>query len=162
MDLRFLLQFAAFLGIIAGIIVGKMAKEEFNENRKYVLLFSRVVLSALIIYLAYVSGSLLAFIIGVVGGFFLTATYLYLGLAVASTLASPFSFVVSSLVFLYGINYGTLSFADFNFKILFLHLIVFLIPFSILMIWPVYSNAIVSLSAGLLIGCLENKFLRRY
>lgn len=162
MDLRFLLPFASFLGLIAGIIVGNLAKEEFNDNRKYVLFLSRIILSALVIYMAYISGSLLSFLLGLIVGFFFTATYLYLGLAVASTLASPFSFVIASLAFLYGINYGTLSFSGFNWKILFMHLAVFLLPFSILVVWPVYSNILISLSSGLLIGCLENKFLKRY
>ncbi len=162
MDLQFLLPLAAFLGMIAGIIVGMFSKEEFNTNRKYLLIFSRAVLAALIVYLSYDSGSLISFLVGLVAGFFLTATYLYLGLAVASTLASPLSFIVSSLVLLYGIFYGTLAFSRFDWKMVLLHLAVFLLPFSILMIWPGYSNALMSLSAGLLIGSLENKFVRRY
>src|SRR3989338_2784998 len=162
MGLNFLLPIVAFLGMVSGIITGRLAKEEFNENRRYVLFISRIILSILIVFLSYKSGSILSFLIGLVAGFFLTATYLYLGLAVASTLASPFSFVVSTLVFLYGIPYGTLSFNTLNWRIIFLHMIFFLAPFSILMIWPSYSNVLVSLSSGLLIGCLENNFTRRH
>lgn len=147
-----------FIGMISGIIIGKLSKEEFKANKKYVIFLSRVILSVLIITLAYNSGNIYTFLLGLILGFFIPAVYLYLGLAAASSLASSFSFIVSALAFLYGIPYGTLAFPKLEWKIIFLHLIMFLLPFSILMIWPSYSSALVSLSAGLLIGCLEKKF----
>ncbi len=158
MDLSYILPFAAFIGLAAGIIVGKLSKEEFFANKKYLLLISRIILSALIIYLAYSSGNLLAFLVGIAIGFFFRAAYLYLGMASASALMSPQSLVVSSLIFLYGLPYGTLAFHKVSLKPVLSHLLIFLLPFTIIIIWPNYSSFLMPFSAGLLVGCLERKF----
>lgn len=161
MNIQFFLPLVTFLGLIAGIIINNLTKEEYLANRKYILFLSRIILSVLIIFLASISDSFLGFFIGLIIGFFLKATYLYLGLAAASMLASQSSIIVSSLSFLYGIPYGTLAFYRWNWKMILLHLFFFLMPFLFIS-WFENSDFLVSLSAGLLISGLENKFEARY
>jgi len=105
----------AFLGILAGHFLGKIAKEEVKPGWKNFKLLRRLFLLLLILtslsLLWYSFEWILPFIVGFVLSLFIKQRYLFLGftLVVASTFSSQAFFLFASLIFLYGLPYGTMQ-----------------------------------------------------
>ncbi len=112
---RLLIALIAFLGLLGGYVLTFLAKEEIKPGKKYFLILQRLILIALALLLLSKVWTTTAFIIplilGLLVGFFLKVRYLYLGLALAAAVNLPMDFfvLVASLVFLYGLPYGSTS-----------------------------------------------------
>ena len=134
-----LISIIAFLGSVAGIILARIAKEEIEPGKKYLNILQRVLLFILFIGFLYNTKlsiySVLAFAIGFIVSTLIKYKYFYLG--IASTLSliahSQLTIFVNSIIFLYGLPYGSLL--KDNKKII-INAILYFIPLSLLLIRP--------------------------
>ena len=134
-----LISIIAFLGSIAGVILARIAKEEIEPGKKYLNILQRVLLFILFMGFLYNIKlsiySVLAFAIGFIVSALIKYKYFYLG--IASTLSliaySQLTIFVNSIIFLYGLPYGSLL---KNNKKIIINAILYFIPLSLLLIRP--------------------------
>ncbi len=91
------------LGILAGIIISFLCKEELVSGNKYFKLGIILTLLILIIYSLLINRINYLLIMGLILGFFIKKEYLYFGLLF------PGNFYTIFLIFIYGIPYGITS-----------------------------------------------------
>lgn len=155
----------AFLGLVIGIILANRTKEELKAGKKYFVLLERIVLFVLIIFLLYrVSFSflvILGFFLGFVFFYKLGKIYFYLGLVVllSSLISESFLVLITALIFIFGLAYGTLSYSKK--KIIFGYdLIYFLTPLILLVAKGFVSNNI-EVFLSFCAGALFFKFIKK-
>lgn len=151
---KLIIAIIAFLGLLAGQFLAKIAKEEVKPGLKYFKQLKRLILLALTFALLYpnidqYASWIFPFIIGFILSFFLKKRYLILGfsLVLASTISPQFFLLVAILIFLYGLPYGTLN------KNLLENFIIFAVPFILLFFPEIltdYSPIFLPLLAGTL------------
>jgi len=124
----------AFVGLLVGSLLALFTRDELKSGKKYFILFYRVLLFILIIYLLYLSELnwwLLGLVLGLLFTLVFSELYFYLGLAVFSVMNVYEAF----LVFLVGLPYGTLLFRKKRVKKYVLYsLILFFVPALILLV----------------------------
>lgn len=131
----------SFLGLIAGLIVAKAAKEEIKPGRKYFKVVIRVILFLLVVSFLFLSWTSLyvvvAFLVGLILARYFDRVYFYLGLGLAASVGSSENFflLVNSLVFLFGLPYA----GFIKLKEVYLDAIFFFIPLLLLLIPIVFS-----------------------
>src|SRR3989344_8836269 len=105
-----LLSFISFVGLFAGLLLAIYTKEELKSGEKYFTLLTKVILATIIfVLLYYTKFNLLFLFIGAIIGYFVNKIYLYLGMSVIiSYVSKEFNILTVSLVFLFGLPYGTL------------------------------------------------------
>src|SRR3989344_2481156 len=95
----------AFLGLIFGRVIAKYTKDEIEQSKKYFKILEKTLLFSIILTMLYfVNFNILMifiFVLGFILGYFFWKPYLYLGLGLVS------SYLLTSLVFMYGLVYGT-------------------------------------------------------
>ncbi len=121
--MNLLIAFLVFLGVVFGRILRSLAKEEIKPGKKYFNSFGKLILAILVLVFLYSNFSLLCFvgiIIGFLASFFFKEIYFYLGLGVffSFLISKEYSLLVASLIFIYGLFYGTLKINNLR-KILF-------------------------------------------
>jgi len=112
----FLISLISFLGIIVGIILNKIAKEEIKFGKfgaRYFVWMKRIILILLIIIVTYfienIALVLSFFIIGFILSIFLSEYFsLSLAMLFGFLNESKVFIIISSLVFLYGLPYGSM------------------------------------------------------
>ncbi len=138
----------AFSGIFFGKILRKIAFEEVNNYKKYLVYLQHLVLfvlaASLVYYLNLSIIVLMFFILGFLVSFFLRKRYFYLGLILSSSFFNPALLVISSsLFFLYGLSFGALS------KGILWNLLYFILGFVLVFILPSdFNTYIIAFSAG--------------
>lgn len=154
----------SFIGLIVGMVIALYTKEELKPGEKYFTWFKRTVLLWIILLFVYYSRNELLFLmIGLIAGFmFRLNVYLYLGIALASSFMIMQELIVASLIFLFGLPYGTLK-AKGNLGIRHLkkpavkHAAYFFMPFLILLIKPPLVLLTGFVTGGLIYNLLYNK-----
>ncbi|MBS3159613.1 hypothetical protein J4436_02390 [Candidatus Woesearchaeota archaeon] len=89
------------IGIIFGIILAKKIPEEIKPGKKYFKLFE-ILLLTIIFLISLKEINYILLFIGVIIGYFFTKEYFYFGLLNLSSL-------IISLVFIYGLPFGTIN-----------------------------------------------------
>jgi len=127
----------SFVGLVIGLILSNYTKDELKSGKKYFTLFKRIILIVLIVALLFQAFPnylwvFIFFVVGILVSFLFRKIYFYLGLALFTSFLVSKGFValISSLVFIFGLPYGTpfhhnknkIRFIIFNF-------ILFIIPF---------------------------------
>lgn len=98
----------SFLGLVAGVILAFLTKEELLPGEKYFKLLEKVLLLIIgVVIISYVADFFSFFFIGLVLGVFFRRLYAYAGV-LAAIESKEFLLLVSSLVFLLGLPHGTL------------------------------------------------------
>lgn len=98
----------SFLGLLAGVALSFLAKEELKPGKKYFMLLEKaLLLSISILTIFYIKNFFLFLILGIIAGFVFRRAYFYFGLALPLASGS-FLVLLSSLVFVFGLPHGTL------------------------------------------------------
>ena len=146
----------AFVGILIGLLLAYMARDELKSGKKYFILFYRILLFILIIYLLYLS-EINWWLLGIAAGFLFSLLfselYFFLGLAVFSSL----NIYISFITFLIGLPYGTLLYTKKKVKnYLVFSFVIFFIPALILLV-----NIPLTFVYSFVVGGLFSLFLRK-
>ncbi len=119
--------FIALIGLFFGIFLAYFIKEEIEPGRIYFLVLEIIVLMVLILF--SFKFQIISLIFGLIFGFIIKKEYFYFGIGlVSSTVNKDLNFLYSSLVFVYGMPYGSLLVYEGNLNKLYLDLILFLVP----------------------------------
>ena len=136
----------SFLGQFIGWFIANRTEEELKDGRKYFLVLTNLLIASLIIFSIYYSFNIYLLIIGLIIGFFINKEYLFF-----SVLAMRNDVLLNSLIFIYGLPYGSLNYKSI--KILFMNIPLFFIPFLLLFL----NINFYSLGAGGLLGILVKR-----
>ena len=109
-----LLYIVSFSGVFFGKLLRKVAYEEVKFGEKYLLNFQHFILFILALSLVYFADFnpwfIVLFVLGFIASFLFRKKYFYLGLAlVAASFSQESLILVASLVFIYGLSFGSLS-----------------------------------------------------
>ena len=120
--------FIAVIGIFLGVIISRFTKDEFKQGSLYFKILEIIILFVLTFITIKINFNYLLFIFGIIIGFFVRYEYFYFGVSIVNTiLVKDFNFLISSLVFLYGLPFGTLLNLK-NIKSVILQIVLFLLP----------------------------------
>lgn len=133
----------SFLGQFIGWFIANRTEEELKDGRKYFLILTNLLIVLLIIFSVYYSFNVYLLIMGLIIGFFINKEYLFF-----SVLAMRNDVLLNSLIFIYGLPYGSLNYNSI--KVLFMNILLFFIPFLLLF----FDINFYSLGAGGLLGVL--------
>ena len=103
------LWFISAIGIIAGFFLGKYTKEELKDGEKYFIAIEKTILFILIIFLLYIiKFNPLMVLFSLIGAL----TYhkirkIYFNLGLIFILINTFILEISSLIFMFGLPYGS-------------------------------------------------------
>lgn len=138
-----LVSLIGFLGLIFGIVLGFLTKEELKPGKKYFHLLLNLALLALIFVLmtktlSNLFISAIFFLLGILIGYFLRKNYLYFGIAIVASILidADLMALLAGLIFLYGLANGTLiTGASLNhhkkiYPIIVSNLVLFALPFA--------------------------------
>ena len=126
----------AFAGQFIGYLIAKSAKEEIKPGKLYFNLLKNILLLIIISFSIYYQFNILYLIFGLILGLIIKKEYFYFGLISNSLL-------FSSLIFIYGLPYGTLN----KIKSLLYNFLFFFVALIITFIYPIN----LSLASGALI-----------
>ncbi|MBI2671268.1 hypothetical protein HYX18_04815 [Candidatus Woesearchaeota archaeon] len=168
-----LVSLLAFLGLVFGMFLAFFTKEELKPGRKYFGILLKAVTIVLIVML--ITKSLnnylllsIAFILGMIISFIFRKNYFYLGFIIvgSSFLGDDFFSLISGLVFLFGLPFGTMI-ASNNlnkikklYNIVVSNFILYAIPFLVLFFGNLiqnYTNIIFAFSSGALFVFLVSR-----
>src|SRR3989344_4860014 len=138
-----MLYLVSFLGQFIGWFIANRTEEELKDGKRYFLVLTNLLIASLIIFSIYYSFNIYLLIIGLIIGFFINKEYLFF-----SVLAMRNDVLLNSLIFIYGLPYGSLNYKSI--KVLFMNILFFFIPFLLLL----FDINFYSLGAGGLLGIL--------
>ncbi len=145
------IEIISFLGLVIGYLLAKNIKEELIPGKKWFLILSRLMLLILIIILLKFNFEfLIALIIGIILNYFIKKIYLFLGLILALNINN---ILLSLIVFIFGLAYGTLEYIKFNkinYRSVLINFILFIMPILILFnkFTMIYNNVLTGLAVG--------------
>jgi hypothetical protein len=142
----------SFFGCVFGYIIANFCKDELKFGKLYFKILELIILFSLTLYLF--SFDLLFFIIGFLIAIIIRFEYFYFGIGFISS----GNFLYSSLIFVYGLPFGSLIFMSSNWKKLLINLILFLAGLSSYFIY--YS--LDSFAAGGLFFIFVHKFYKLF
>ena len=142
------ISFLVFLSFLIGNFIAKYTKDEIKTGKRYFLLLEKILLGIFILFLGIQAGfpGILGGILGIILAFFFPNPVIYLGIGLAFSSGSLF---LSSMVFLYGLVYGSLQHLGKKILPFFLF---FMIPSVAVFVFPLTSYApfFLGFSAGAL------------
>ena len=107
--LTILISFIAFLGQVIGELLARISPEEMKPGRKYFSFFEIFFIFVIcILGLVLFPINIWLLLLGIVFGLIFKKTYSYFG-GLLFGLTSNYLFLFSTLVFIYGLFYGTLN-----------------------------------------------------
>lgn len=132
----------SFLGLVLGYILASKVEEELNQGKKWFNILAILILVFLLIEL-FLSAKfnfsfLIALVIGGIINYFIKKTYLFLGIiaVLASFIDKNIILLLSLLIFIFGLAYGTLNYIKFkkiNINNVLINFILFILPFILLL-----------------------------
>ncbi len=135
----------SLLGQYIGYLLASKTKEELKQGEKYFKLICLILLLIIGFYSLILSFDIILLIIGLILGFLIRKEYLYFGLISNNVF-------LASLIFIFGLPYGTLKYKML--KELNLNVALFVFSFAIGYFFNLYS-----LAGGALFGILIKKVL---
>ncbi|MBS3151886.1 hypothetical protein J4230_00590 [Candidatus Woesearchaeota archaeon] len=147
------------LGCFFGYLIARLTKEELKKGLVYFKILELFILALLPFIFLYHSFNIFFFILGMLFGFVFRYEYFYFGVGFFSSfLNKDLNFLTSSLIFIYGLPYGSVLFFVKKFRMLFYNVVLFFIPFLIY-----YLNYdFLSFSAGGLLVLFFMNFYRLF
>lgn len=133
----------SFIGILVGILISKFTKEELKPGKIYFNLIERACLVVITLILIYNYKLSWTVILGLILGYFLVIDYFIFGLILVTTS----NFLISLIVFIFGLPYGSLI----KTKKVLKEFILFIIPTILLLITLDITKEIVSFCVGYLL-----------
>jgi hypothetical protein len=147
----------SFLGLIIGLILSRKFKTELKDINKFLKVIIFITLISIILKLAFLASFNLLFFIGLLIGilitYFVKNNYLHFGfiLMLSNFISDMNKIFFSVLIFIIGIIYPALI--NVSIKRIILSLVLFALPFILLLINISYNNFIIGFSiGGLIIG----------
>ncbi|MEK6974454.1 MAG: hypothetical protein AABW41_04435 [Nanoarchaeota archaeon] len=138
-----LVSLIGFFGLIFGMVLGFLTKEELKPGKKYFhLLLNLALLSLIFILITKILSNLfisaIFFLLGILVGYFFRKNYLYFGIAIVASIIIDANLMVllAGLIFLYGLANGALlTEANLNrhkkiYPIIVSNLVLFALPFA--------------------------------
>jgi len=120
----------SLLGCLFGFILARYTKEELRKGVFYFRLLEILIILILILVILLSSDfNLLLFIMGILIGLMLRFEYLYFGFVLVFPFSNDVLFLLSALIFIYGLPYGSLIYYNKKIKYLIWSVILFFIPF---------------------------------
>jgi hypothetical protein len=159
---QFLIGLISFSGLLFGLLLRKIAPEEIPIGTRTFTIIQYFILFFIMLSLLYRSwfhpSIIIGFPLGMLIARYFRVRYFYLGIALslAFMITNRSVLFISSLIFLYGLPYGTLLSKQVPERIT-RNLLFFLVPFMLLFMQPIVTLSLpffLSLTAGAL-------FLRR-
>lgn len=141
----------SFLGQFTGLIIASKTKEELKQGEIYFKIIEKIILITIICFFSYYYFNIIWIFIGIILGFLFKKEYFYFGLGFVNL--SSFVFLYSSLIFIYGLVYGSLAYYEKKKRILLLNIIWFFIPFALLF----FNYSFIPVTVGALISILVKK-----
>ena len=146
----------SFLGLIVGKVISYYTKDEYESGLKYFKFLEKIIIALLVVVLLFSKVSLMLFLyilIGIIIGVFVREIYLFLGLALLSSLmlTNNLILLISVLIFFFGINNATIN--RINVKRIILNCVIFFVPFLFLLTKS-FINTNLSVFLGITIGGL--------
>ena len=141
----------SLIGQYIGYLLASKTKEELKEGEKYFKLTCLFLLLITGIYSLIISFNIILLTIGLILGFLISKEYLYFGLISNNVFTA-------SLIFIFGLPYGTLKYKNLN--QLNFNLILFVFSFIIGYFLNLYSLAGGALLSILIKKVLYNSILR--
>lgn len=141
-----LIALTSFFGILGGLLLNKIAKEEIKLGKKYFNFIIRICLVIISLILMYNFKASWTVLLGMILAYFIGFNYLFFGLSCVIL----DNFLLYVVIFIYGLPYGTIL--GNNKKIL-NELILFLIPLILLYngLNITYGTEIASIIVGFLL-----------
>ena len=130
----------SFLGLVFGYYLTKRFKQELKDVEKFTVIGISIVIILLIINLVLISNLSLIFVIGIIFGILTSLIikniYFYFGfvLVLSSIINLDARFNVAILIFIYGLLFSNVNFKKINVKFILTNLILFLLPFILLLL----------------------------
>jgi hypothetical protein len=146
-----MLSLIVFSGLLFGILLAYISPEELDGGKKYFEIFSLLVLFGIFLVLIhYFKFSVIGLVLGVISGYFLKRVYFYFGLGLVLSHVLGFNLLFSSLVFIFGLPYGSLLVIKSKklWKEIVIDFVLFLIPFLLLIVKFDYTKILSSFLAG--------------
>ncbi|HLC86215.1 MAG TPA: hypothetical protein VJG30_02935 [Candidatus Nanoarchaeia archaeon] len=137
----------SFLGLPTGYVIAKYTEEELKKGKIYFQLIEIITLIAIVGILLN-NFQAIPYALGLVIGYFFRYEYFYLGLGAVNNLENSLRFLHSSLIFLYGLAYGSINYKNIN--LVLFNLLFFLMPFLLILL----EYYVTSLAAGALTSTL--------
>ena len=141
----------SLIGQYIGYLLASKTKEELKQGEKYFKLICLILLLIIGIYSLIISFNFILLITGLILGFLIRKEYLYFGLISNNVFTA-------SLIFIFGLPYGTLKYKNLN--QLNFNLILFVFSFIIGYFLNLYSLAGGALLSILIKKVLYNSILR--
>ncbi len=148
-ELKYLIPIIVFLGYFAGWLIKKHTTDEFEAGKKWFVLMQKILIVVLAIGCLYYTKLSLWLIVGAVVGFFTVSTvgiYLYFGIiSFLSLIFTDYMIVMNSLMFLFGLPYGTMGTIKTDWKVFlfFVPLLIFLIPIDYNLFFGICCGALI-------------------
>lgn len=144
-----------FISCLFGYLIAKFTKEELKSGAIYFKILELIIILICCILFLFNDFNLLFFIIGLVIGIIIRFEYLYFGLGLSSSLVfnQEFVFVISSLVFIYGLAYGSLIYYYKKWKYLVYSSVLFILGFFVYLL----GYNLISISSGALLSIFLRK-----
>ena len=136
----------SFIGLLAGILIARYTKEELAQGKRYFLWIKGICLIIISLILIYQFKLSWVILLGLIIGYFIDVEYLCFGLVLVLTQ----NFLVSLMVFIFGLAYGSLLKIN-KLKFILINLILFLIPLVFLVLNIGYTKEIMSFVIGVLL-----------
>ncbi len=157
MIIELIVFIVVFIGLISGLLLNKIAKEEIIQYRKYFKILEIIFLLTLIISLLYnINGYywIIAFFIGLIIAFFIRELFLFLGAAlILSSFNNNVFALVASLIFIFLMIFSARNRDKFKLKNIIIGFILFLLPIILLFFDEFIINNI-DILLGLVAGCI--------
>ena len=137
----------SFIGILIGILIARYTKEELIPGKKYFLVIERICLILISLIIIYYYKPSWTIFLGLIAGYFIEINYLCFGLILVLTE----NLLVSLIIFIYGLPYGTMLKKEKTKKVL-KDLLLFIIPILLLInnIGLIYQKELISFAVGML------------
>ena len=159
-----IINLISFLGLVFGYYLTKIFKQELKDIEKFIIITMNIMIILLIINLILISGLSLTFIIAIVFGILTSLIikniYFYFGFILVSSNIINIDtwFNITILIFIYGLLFSSVNFKKINLKFILTNLILFLLPFILLLFkeFTLQNLSFMNVILGFSIGGLIN------
>src|SRR3989344_8928396 len=138
-----ILGIISIIGLFIGWIIANYTKEELKQGEKYFIILQFIVLVSLFFITLEQNINILFLIIAIIMGVLIRNPFVYFGVA----LVPLSSFLSIMLIFIYGIAEGSINYITKDIKKLIINVILFIIPFLLILfnikLTPILNGGII-------------------
>jgi len=151
-------QLVVLAGKYVGAILSHISKEEMDRITKTLKILTFVMMVVIIAASLTYSFNVIWFVIGMIIGTFLLLEYFFLGIiSVSMIITGADSMLMSSIMFVFGIPFGSLQFHQKNYIMFFINTALFFLPYLLIFLgWD-----LMSLGAGGIAGIMIRRLKKR-